>query len=184
MNKMRTINEISKILTLNKQTKGGKIVFAISSFIATGCYIGKIKYAPGTFGSFLAILLCPIYITISVPWQIVVFFSLLIFGSISAHFYLIKIGNLKKDPKEVVIDEMVAIFFMILLSQTIIKADDMQYWHFALIFVLFRLFDIFKPYPISWVDKNVHGANGIMLDDLLAGIAGWFIFSIACKYIS
>jgi phosphatidylglycerophosphatase A len=40
-------------------------------------------------------------------------------------------------------------------------------------FLLFRLLDILKPWPISWVDRRVHGGVGIMLDDILAGIAAW-----------
>jgi phosphatidylglycerophosphatase A len=50
-------------------------------------------------------------------------------------------------------------------------------------FVLFRLFDIFKPWPISWVDRNIHGGWGIMLDDILAGIATCAILHLVNVYL-
>lgn len=50
-------------------------------------------------------------------------------------------------------------------------------------FVLFRIFDIFKPWPISWVDRNIHGGWGIMLDDILAGIATCAILHLVNVYL-
>ena len=42
-------------------------------------------------------------------------------------------------------------------------------------FVIFRVMDIAKPWPISWVDRHIHGGFGIMLDDILAGVAAWVV---------
>lgn len=52
-------------------------------------------------------------------------------------------------------------------------------WIWLLVgFVLFRLFDIFKPWPISWVDKKVGGGFGIMLDDVLAAVFAWLLLQL------
>jgi phosphatidylglycerophosphatase A len=50
-------------------------------------------------------------------------------------------------------------------------------------FVLFRFFDILKPWPIAWADKRVHGGLGIMLDDLLAAVYAWLILQLLIQYI-
>ena len=52
-------------------------------------------------------------------------------------------------------------------------------WYFVLIgFVLFRIFDIWKPWPIRWIDRNIHGGIGVMLDDVLAAIFSLIILQI------
>jgi len=174
---MRTVNSISKFVLKKTPNRIKKVCFFISSFIATGCFVGKIKYVPGTFGSLLAILLSIPFVKLSMSIQIIILGFLLTIGALSTHLYLIKIKDLLKDPKEVVIDEIFAIFMIVVLSQFIVQ--KLEWNHFLSIFVLFRLFDISKPYPISYIDKNIHGAKGIMLDDILAGFASLLIFIIA-----
>ena len=176
---MQTIKYISNTFIKQSDSKIKKIIFFLATFISTGCFVGKTKYAPGTFGSLLAILFCPVYVKMSISWQLTIFGLLLAAGTLATHLYLIKINDLKKDPKEVVIDEIVAIFLITLLAQIIVPANTLNWKHFLSIFVLFRVFDISKPYPICWIDKNIHGAKGIMLDDILAAIASWLIFVIA-----
>ena len=70
-----------------------------------------------------------------------------------------------KDPGEVVIDEVAGYLVTMLMV-------PVNLWTLAGAFVVFRLFDILKPWPIGWLDKKVHGGLGIMLDDLLAGLYG------------
>ena len=176
---MQTIKYIGQVIKNNSNSKMKKIIFFLATFISTGCFVGKIKYAPGTFGSLLAILICPFFVKLSISWQLVIFGLSLAIGTFATHLYLIKINDLKKDPKEVVIDEIVAIFLITLLAQIIVPVNTLNWKHFLSIFVLFRVFDISKPYPICWIDKNMHGAKGIMLDDLLAGVASWLVFIVA-----
>ena len=77
-----------------------------------------------------------------------------------------------KDNSFIVIDEVAGM----LVALSFISHDLILYL-FA--FLLFRLFDIFKPWPISWIDKNIKGGLGILLDDLIAGFfAGGIIFAI------
>lgn len=175
---MKTVEMISTFLVRRNSFKGRKIIFFLASFIATGCFVGKIKYAPGTFGSLLAIVFCPYFVLLPIIWQITILGLLLTIGCLSTHVYLIKINDKNKDPKEVVIDEIIAVIFTSWICQISVPANSMNWEHFLSIFVLFRFFDVLKPYPISWVDKNIHGAKGIILDDVLAGIASWLVFVV------
>ncbi len=68
-----------------------------------------------------------------------------------------------KDPGHVVIDEAVGVWVALLPA-------GLDWRLYVTGFVLFRLFDIAKPWPVSWADRKVAGAQGIMLDDLLAGL--------------
>ena len=75
------------------------------------------------------------------------------------------------DPQEIVIDEVVGQMLALLaipVYETLYPLPVMYY--FVSAFLLFRFFDIWKPYPISYVDNNVKGSLGIMLDDILASI--------------
>ncbi len=173
---MQTLKAIGKIATTRTARKSKKAVFFLSTFLATGAFIGRIKYASGTFGSLFAILLCVPFVKFALWLQIFLLGFLLVVGTLSTHLYLVKLGDKKKDPKEVVIDEIFAVFLITFLCQFITKTFDWQ--HFLSIFALFRTFDIIKPYQISYVDKNIHGANGIMLDDILAGFASFLVYVV------
>ena len=133
-------------------------------------FIGKIKYAPGTIASFvtcLIFLLLDHFINLS--------FILLLTGAI---FFLsfVSINNTfkefnSKDPQEIVIDEVVGQMLPLLaipIYETLYLFPKIYYCIIA--FITFRFFDILKIYPINYIDNNVKGALGIMLDDILASI--------------
>lgn len=165
----------NKILSMYKRTVKS-FVISLSTIIATGFFVGKIKYAPGTFGSLLAIVVCVPFCKLTVLFQFLIVLLIAIIGTFSTHIYLKQLGDMHKDPKEVVIDEIFAVFMMIFLATLL--THNIEYKHIAVVFALFRFFDIIKPYPICYVDKNIHGAKGIMLDDILAGIAGMLFYVI------
>lgn len=171
------------------------------SFIATGFYIGKIPFMPGTCGSLLAALLwivinyfafavClntdnPIsyaYFVIAI-WVLIIIATFFI-GIKSATYYCRK--HRKDDAGEVVIDEFcgqwLALFISCLGSGTFGLAMTRFSWAYfiAIIssFVLFRIFDIWKPWLIGRVDKNIKGGLGVMLDDVIAGIFVGLVFII------
>jgi phosphatidylglycerophosphatase A len=130
--------------------------------------IGKIKYAPGTFASLATCLLFLILINFFNIF-IIFFITLVIF------FYsFISINNSFKsfdddDPKEIVIDEVVGQMIPLIaipIYETLFPIPQVYYCIIA--FLFFRLFDIWKPYPVNYVDNNVKGALGIMLDDIFA----------------
>ena len=145
--------------------------------------IGKIKYAPGTIASLITCLLFLLLINI---FNI---FVLLLFTLIIFCYSFIAINNSfdefnSEDPQEIVIDEVVGQMLPLLampIYETLYPLPKIYYCVAA--FLLFRLFDIWKPYPISYVDNNVKGALGIMLDDILASIYSIIILTIIFFYL-
>ena len=132
--------------------------------------IGKIKYAPGTIASLITCLAFLLLIN-SFIISVILLVTLIIFC-----YSFVAINNSfqdfdGEDPQEIVIDEVVGQMLPLLalpIYETLYPLPKIYYCVAA--FLLFRLFDIWKPYPVSYVDKNVKGAIGIMLDDIFAGI--------------
>ena len=145
--------------------------------------IGKIKYAPGTFASLITCLLFLSLINL-LNITILFFFTLIIFlysfVAINTSFESFD----SNDPQEIVIDEVVGQMLPLLalpIYETLYIAPIEYYCLTA--FLLFRLFDIWKPFPISYVDNNTKGALGIMLDDILAGFYTIIVIIIALFFI-
>ena len=144
--------------------------FYINILIMFG--VGNIKYAPGTIASFITCMVyCYLFSQKAGIFLILFFYIFLIISSINL---IDKFSNKfkKKDPKEIVIDEFIGqsvplLFFYMLTSFT---EKDVFYFLAFISFILFRFFDIFKPYPISLVDKKMKNGLGVVLDDILAGL--------------
>ena len=140
--------------------------------------IGKIKYAPGTVASFITCLAFLLLINIF-NLSVILLFTLIIFC-----YSLVAINNSfetfdTEDPQEIVIDEVVGQMLPLLaipIYETLYLLPKIYYCVAA--FLTFRLFDILKPYPISYVDNDVKGALGIMLDDILASIYSIIVLTI------
>lgn len=118
---------------------------------------------PGTCGSLLALFLVYILGTIgfSLAWQIAIAG---VFTAISWYLiYLYEAQTHKHDDSQVVIDEFAGILI------TFIGVAPMGL-NLVAGFVLFRILDIVKPFPIGWIDKNLPGAAGTLLDDVVAGV--------------
>jgi len=139
-------------------------------FFLTFFMLGKIKHAPGTLASlttcFLFIFLINIFnITIIFFITLILFFYS--FVAINYSFDDFK----SNDPQEIVIDEVVGQMLPLLalpIYETLYPLPTIYYCVSA--FLLFRLFDIWKPFPVNYVDEKVSGSLGIMLDDIIAGI--------------
>ena len=86
-----------------------------------------------------------------------------------------------QDPKEIVIDEFLGCFFIFLFFP-IFKNENI-YIFLLLSFILFRIFDILKPFPINLIDKNFINSYGIISDDILAGLYTVIILKISYEYI-
>jgi len=133
-----------------------------SVLMATGFGIGLIPKAPGTWGSLFAVL---------VGWEIFNSFGALglAVGSLGAFGVGVRVSGdcIRKyesqDPKQVVIDEIAGQWLVLLVA-------GHEITHYVLAFVLFRVFDIFKPWPVSWADREIKGGLGVMVDDVLAAI--------------
>ena len=139
-------------------------------FFCTLINVGKIKFAPGTIASLITCLLFLLLINI---FDILILF----FCTIVIFFYSFVAINSSwdsfdtNDPHEIVVDEVVGQMLPLLaipIYETLYLAPKEYYCVAA--FLLFRLFDIWKPFPINYVDNNTKGALGIMLDDILAGV--------------
>ncbi len=140
-----------------------------SYFIALGFGVGLSKRAPGTLGTLLGIPLYLFIFSYSFATQIVLAFLFTIGGIFicdkTAHALKLK------DPSAIVWDEISAFFLMLIIARPALNIFPI----FEL-FVLFRIFDIWKPFPISFIDKHVGGGLGIMLDDYLAAFFALMIY--------
>lgn len=147
----------------------------IANFIATVGGSGYLPWAPGTWGT-LAAMPFGILAMLILPYNwfftsIAILFLLGVWSS-----YILLKDSVENDPGYIVIDEAVGIWIALLPTNL-----DYRYWILA--FIFFRLFDIAKPWPISWLDQNIKGtrfvnAIGIIIDDVLAGI-----FTAICIYL-
>ena len=140
--------------------------------------IGKIKYAPGSIASLGACILFFIFInffSFSIIFLITLFIITYSFFAINNSFDEFK----SEDPQEIVIDEVAGQLLTLLaipIYETLYPLPTIYYCSAA--FLSFRLFDVWKPYPISYVDINIKGSLGIMLDDILASIYSIVILSV------
>ena len=130
----------------------------LSLLIITFFYIGKIRYAPGTFSSLATLLIWILFIPTDYFIRISITFLLTIIGFI---FIKLSLPNFQEeDPQSIVIDEVIG------MSVALIFINDLSIMIIA--FLLFRMFDILKP-SIIYYSQHFPGAYGILLDDILAG---------------
>lgn len=134
------------------------------TLIATGLGIGYLRPAPGTWGSFLGILFAPVVMAYGGTYGMNMYLLLtFLLGLWASEWYQRQTET--KDASEVVIDEIVGVG----ITCQLVGATDLA--HLITAFLLFRLFDITKPFPVGWADRNLKGGFGIMMDDVLAGLA-------------
>ncbi len=137
--------------------------------LATGLYLGKIPFMPGTFGTLLGLPLVWLMLRVSPIGYLLLAVLLIFFAALvcELHERLTK----SHDPSEIVIDEVVGyVIAFTWLPNT---------WQsFAAAFVMFRVFDILKPFPIRTIDQRVKGGLGTVLDDVAAGLAANVILQI------
>ena len=143
-------------------------------FIATGFYSGYLPKAPGTWGSLVGLLLFFLLHTLNLQIYLAVVAAIFVLGTFAAG-EAEKIMD-RKDPGLVVIDEIVGI----LITMIAIPATPLA---MALGFILFRIFDIWKPFPIRLIDQRFHGGLGIMLDDIVAGIFSLLILQVLVRFL-
>lgn len=142
--------------------------------LATGCYSGMMPKAPGTWGSLFALI----------PWFFIKDLPLPVYLAIMAATFVIgfliagtaeKLLN-KVDAGPIVIDEILGMF----ITLTLAPAHPLAW---LLGFIWFRIFDILKPFPVSWFDTHLHGGIGIMMDDVMAGIYGLICLQLSWHLI-
>ncbi len=151
----------------------------LATLIATWFGAGLLPKAPGTWGSLAAL---------PFAWAILILFpgtlplliasvALLVVGAWASTLHSETLGV--HDAGEIVVDEVVGQWIVLAIAPF-----SPLGWLAA--FLLFRMFDVLKPWPISWLDKNIEGGWGIMLDDVLAGVFAalslWLIVSFVGEF--
>ena len=161
------------------------MIKTFNSLLVTMFGLGKIKFMPGTFGS-LATIIILFYLfhslnissnTILIGWMIIFIYS---FYAVSAHIKESK----NKDPGEIIIDEFLGQSIPIYLyeiSHGTTKESDEAIIYYSLFFILFRYFDIIKPFPVSFFDKNFKNSFGVIMDDICAGL--YVVLTLICFMI-
>ena len=144
--------------------------------------LGKIPKIPGTCGSLATVVLLYIFFHILNLSPIIIFLFLIIiffFSFISVTIYIR--DNTNKDPKEVVIDEFIGQsipIYMYEISHGTEKSYDEAIIFYGACFILFRFFDIVKPFPVNFFDKKFKNSFGVIMDDVIAGF--YVVLSLIC----
>ena len=141
-------------------------------FIACGFGVGASPWMPGTLGTLLGVGLYKLLVCLPLPLYALATILLILIGIPLCAKVNRDFGT--HDHPAAVWDE-IATFPLVMLGL------PNTLFYLVLGFALFRLFDIWKPGPIGWVDRHVHGGVGVMLDDVLAALFAWgVLFSIYC----
>ena len=137
--------------------------------LATGFYIGRVPFAPGTFGTLIGLPLCLLISRLPFGLSVVcvALFIGCAIGLASAAEKIIQ----QKDPGQIVIDE-IAGFLVVFVGL------PFNVYSAVLGFILFRGFDIFKPFPIRLLERKVSGGSGIVIDDVIAGLYAHLILRL------
>ena len=143
-------------------------------FIATGFGAGYLPKAPGTWGSLVGVALWFGLRDLALLPYLGVTATLFVVGTLCA-------GSAEKivdraDPGLVVVDEIVGQLLALLAAPHHPVAA-------LLAFLVFRVFDILKPFPANWLDRHIHGGLGIMLDDVVAGLYSLLVLQLVWRYV-
>ena len=158
------------------------MIKTLNTLFVTMFGLGKIPKIPGTFGSLATIIILYIFFHVLDLSSNSILICLIIISifSFSAVAIYIK-DNENKDPKEVIIDEFIGQSIPIYLyeiSHGTEKTSDEAIIFYVICFVLFRFFDILKPFPVSYFDKNFKNSFGVIMDDVCAGF--YVVLSLIC----
>ena len=158
------------------------MIKTLKTLIVTMFGLGKIPKIPGTFGSLVTVIILYIFFhKLNISASIILIGLIIIFVySFSAVATHIK-DNENKDPKEVIIDEFIGQSIPIYLyeiSHGTEKSSDEALIFYGICFILFRFFDIAKPFPVSFFDKNFKNSFGVIMDDVCAGF--YVVLSLIC----
>ena len=161
------------------------MIKTFNSLLVTMFGLGKIRFMPGTFGSLTtAIFLFYLFHTLNISSNIILFGWIIIFiysfYAVSTHTR----DSKNKDPSEIIIDEFLGQSIPIYLyeiSHGTTKESNEAIVYYSLFFILFRYFDIIKPFPVSFFDKNFKNSFGVIMDDICAGF--YVVLTLVCFMI-
>ena len=158
------------------------MIKTINTLFVTMFGLGKVPKIPGTFGSFVTVIILYFFFHIfnlssTFILTLLVLIFVLSFSAVANHIK----GNENKDPKEVIIDEFIGQSIPIYLyeiSHGTEKSPNEALIFYGVCFVLFRFFDIAKPFPVNFFDKNFKNSFGVIMDDVCAGF--YVVLSLIC----
>ena len=131
-------------------------------FVAFGFGAGLAPYAPGTFGSIVGVIAAWWLLELPLAARVALVLGVIALGIWICGESARRLG--KHDDQRIVLDEIAGVLL------TSLAVVEKTLFALALVFVFFRIFDIWKPWPIRDVDHSLHGGLGIMLDDLIAAL--------------
>ena len=146
--------------------------------------IGKLKKIPGSYASLVTTIFLFFLFHIFILSPNFILIGILIIFFLSIYAVNIFIKNLdNKDPKEVVIDEFIGQSIPICMYEIAhegTKEINQVLTFYFIMFILFRIFDIVKPYPVSYYDKNFKNSFGVIMDDVCAGL---YVVAVLVSYM-
>lgn len=148
----------------------------LAMVVATWFGAGLSPKAPGTVGSLASLILWAPLIHWETTWWVRLLATLAVFavGTLASNAIVKAKGA--EDPQIVVVDEVAGMGVALLLA-------GHGWISLAIGFVLFRIFDIWKPWPVRWADRTVKGGFGVMLDDVLAGLYAFACLVLVERYV-
>ena len=154
----------------------------LNTLFVTMFGLGKIKIIPGTFGSFATVITLYILFHIFKISSSIILVGLMVIFIFSFFAVANHIKNFEnKDPREVIIDEFIGQSIPIYLyeiSHGTEKSSVEAIIFYVIFFILFRFFDIVKPFPVNFFDKNFKNSFGVIMDDVCAGF--YVVLSLIC----
>lgn len=169
---------------LNRDDLDGLKLSNPMHFAAVGFGSGLAPVAPGTFGTLAAIPFYYLLAMLSIESYIAVLVMTSLAGFWFCHVTSEAMGV--HDHKSIVWDEFVGYWItmlpVLIIHPNIQHGETIPFIWVVVGFVLFRFFDVLKPFPISWLDKKVGGGFGIMIDDIVAGIFAALVLASMLHY--
>ena len=142
-------------------------MFKISKIFVTIFFLGYSKIIPGTIGSLISFIIIYLaHISLNKIYLYILFIIFFILSLFLINFYQKTIKKI--DSSEIIIDEFLGVFIIFLFFDYYSNINI--YFFFFIGFLLFRFFDIYKPFPINWIDKKIKNSFGVIFDDIVAGI--------------
>jgi phosphatidylglycerophosphatase A len=142
--------------------------------------VGSSKYAPGTVASFITCLLYIYFYNYHINIFFIILGIIIIF--LFSVYAIDKFSNSfsEIDAKEIVIDEFIGQSIPVITLYNFIEKNNLNHFilYTLIAFILFRIFDILKPYPINKIDEKIKNGFGVILDDIVAGVYSSFILII------
>jgi len=158
------------------------MIKTLNTLFVTMFGLGKVPKIPGTFGSLATVIILYFFFhLLNISSNIILICLVIIFiysfSAVSAHIK----DSENKDPKEVIIDEFIGQSIPIYLyeiSHGTDKSPDEAVIFYSVCFALFRFFDIAKPFPVNFFDRNFKNSFGVIMDDVCAGF--YVVLSLIC----